>query len=219
MVDRRRRALIGSASAAGLASAASVGWLVPTASLAQETVATPAQTLGPFYPSSKPAETDSDLTKVGVGAKLAAGDLTHVSGNVFDTRGKPIIGIAVEIWQCNAFGRYHHPGDTSARTLDPNFQGYGRAITDAGGGYYFRTIKPVPYPGRTPHIHFRLSGPSIADFSTQLYIAGHPQNDDDGLLRSVRNQRGRDTLLAIFEKIQGVDEWRAKWDIVIARRA
>ena len=63
-----------------------------------------------------------------------------------------------------------------------------------------------------------MSGPSIADFATQLYIAGHPQNDDDGLLRSVRNQRARDSLLAIFEKIAGVDEWRAKWDIVMVRR-
>ena len=217
MVDRRR-ALIGSASAVGLAGAASVGWLVPTASVAQETIATPAQSLGPFYPTKPPAETDSDLTRVGNSGKQAAGDLTHVSGNVFDTRGKPITGVAIEIWQCNAYGRYHHPGDTSARPLDPNFQGYGRTTTDTAGGYYFRTIKPVPYPGRTPHIHFRLSGPSIADFSTQLYIAGHELNDEDGLLRSIGSQRARDTLLAIFEKTAGVDEWRAKWDIVVARR-
>lgn len=216
MVDRRR-ALIGSAAAIGLAGAA--GLLLPSAVLAEDIAPTPAQSLGPFYPSTPPADHDADLTRVGKNAKLAAGDLTHVSGNVFDTRGKPLAGVQVEIWQCNAFGRYHHPGDTSARPLDPNFQGYGRTITDAAGGYTFRTIKPVTYPGRAPHIHFRLSGPSIADFATQLYIAGHAQNDDDGLLRSVRNRQSRDALLAIFEKIAGVDEWRAKWDIVIARRA
>lgn len=218
MVDRRR-AILGSAAAVGLASAAPPAWFTPTAAIAQDLVATPAQSLGPFYPSTPPADHDADLTRVGKNAKLAAGDLTYVSGNVFDTRGKPLAGVQVEIWQCNAFGRYHHPGDTSARPLDPNFQGYGRTITDAAGGYTFRTIKPVTYPGRAPHIHFRLSGPSIADFATQLYIAGHAQNDDDGLLRSVRNQRSRDALLAIFEKSAGVDEWRAKWDIVIARRA
>lgn len=215
MVDRRH-ALIG--SAVGLASAASGGWLFPTAAIAEDSLPTPPQSLGPFYPSTMPVEHDNDLTRVGKGEKRAAGDLTHVSGNVFDTRGKPLAGAQVEIWQCNAFGRYHHPGDASARPLDPNFQGYGRTLTDAAGGYYFRTIKPVTYPGRAPHIHFRLSGPSIADLATQLYIAGHPQNDDDGLLRSVRSQRARDSLLAIFEKIAGVDEWRAKWDIVVARR-
>ncbi|MSP97707.1 MAG: hypothetical protein EXR29_10890 [Betaproteobacteria bacterium] len=77
----------------------------------------------------------------------------------------------------------------------------------------------MSYPGRAPHIHFRVSGPSIADLATQLYIAGHAQNAEDGLLRSVRNPHTRDSLLAIFEKIAGVDEWRTRWDIVLARRA
>jgi protocatechuate 3,4-dioxygenase, beta subunit len=215
MVDRRR-ALIG--SAVGLASVAAGGWFIPTPALAENSLPTPAQSLGPFYPSTIPADHDHDLTRVGKNEKRAAGDHTHLSGNVFDTRGKPLAGVQIEIWQTNAHGRYHHPGDTSPRPLDPNFQGYGRTIADSAGGYYFRTIKPVTYPGRAPHIHFRLSGSSIADLATQLYIAGHPQNDDDGLLRSVRNQRARDSLLAIFEKIAGVDEWRAKWDIVVARR-
>jgi protocatechuate 3,4-dioxygenase, beta subunit len=217
MIDRRRRNFIGAASVLGLVGAA--GLLRAGAAAAEEFIPTPPQSIGPFYPTTFPADIDFDLTRVGNNSQRAAGDLTHISGNAFDTRGKPLAGVQIELWQCNAFGRYHHPGDTSGRPLDPNFQGYGRTITDSAGGYYFRAIKPVYYPGRAPHIHFRLSGSPIADFATQLYIAGHPQNADDGLLRSVRNQRSRDALLAIFEKIAGVDEWRAKWDIVVARRA
>jgi len=215
--------MLGGASAIGLAAAKT---LVPTFALLDPAhaqsgrpAATPAQTLGPFYPAQFPDDVDHDLTRVTGRDKVAEGEITHVSGNLFDTAGKPLAGAQVEIWQCNAHGRYHHPLDTNPRPLDPDFQGYGRVTTDAGGGYYFRTIRPVPYPGRTPHIHFRVSGPSIATLVTQLYIAGHPQNETDVLLRSVRDKRDRDSLLAIFQKVAGTPEWRARWDIVVVRQA
>jgi protocatechuate 3,4-dioxygenase, beta subunit len=215
----RRRVLIASASAVVGAS----GLLVPTVGISQSTgrnvPRTPAQTAGPFYPSPLPAETDNDLTRVAGGTGVAAGEITHLSGNLFDLRGRPIKDAQIEIWQCNAHGRYHHPRDTSSAPLDPNFQAYGRVVTDEAGGYYFKTIKPVTYPGRTPHIHFRITGADVRDFVSQMYIAGHPQNEKDGLFRSVRDGREQDTLLAIFRPVAGTKEWTAKWDIVIERTA
>jgi protocatechuate 3,4-dioxygenase beta subunit len=211
---KRRRLL--AASAAGLAG---VALLRPTAALADDKAhRTPAQTLGPFYPYPNHPETDNDLTRVAGGKGVAAGEITHLSGNVFDTAKRPLRGVQIEIWQCDANGRYHHPRDSASRPLDANFQGYGRVVTDEAGGYFFRTIKPVPYPGRTPHIHFRLSGSGIADFATQMYIAGHPQNERDVLFTSLRDARDQDTLLAIFRPVAGTSEWTAKWDIVLERR-
>lgn len=216
----RRRLLAASASAAGLSTIAGTGALLtPTVSIAQAPVRTPAQTTGPFYPASFPADVDFDLTRVAGRDGVAQGEITHVSGNVFDTRGRPVKDVQVEIWQCNAHGRYHHPRDSNPAPLDPNFQAYGRVTTDEAGGYYFKTIKPVPYPGRTPHIHFRLTGPSLREFVSQMYIAGHPQNATDGLFASIRDGRAQDTLLAIFRPVAGTKEWTAKWDIVIERSA
>lgn len=214
----RRRLVAASASAAGLTSLGGAGALLTaTASIAQSPVRTPAQTTGPFYPASFPADVDHDLTRVAGRSGVAKGEITHLSGNVFDTRSRPIKDVQVEIWQCNAHGRYHHPRDSNPAPLDPDFQAYGRVTTDEAGGYYFKTIKPVPYPGRTPHIHFRLTAPGIRDFVSQMYIAGHPQNAGDGLLASIRNGREQDTLLAVFRQVSGTKEWTAKWDIVIER--
>lgn len=221
MTNLSRRRLVGaSASAAGLTSIAGAGALLtPTVSIAQGAVRTPAQTAGPFYPASFPADMDFDLTRIAGRDGTAQGEITHLSGTVLDTRGRPIKEVQVEIWQCDAHGRYHHPRDNNPASLDPNFQAYGRLTTDETGGYYFKTIKPVPYPGRTPHIHFRLTAPGMRDFVSQMYIAGHPQNATDGLFASVRDGRAQDTLLAIFRPLAGTKEWTAKWDIVIERTA
>jgi protocatechuate 3,4-dioxygenase beta subunit len=210
----RRRLLV--ASLAASAGALTFGHRV--AAQPRDVVRTPPQTLGPFYPDTPPADHDNDLTRVKGAAGTAAGEVSFVSGAVFDVGGRPLAGVRVEIWQCDANERYHHPRDR-AEGRDPNFQGYGTFVTDATGGYRFRTIKPVPYPGRTPHIHYRLSGPQLAPFVTQMYIAGHPQNETDGLFRSISDRRQRDSLLAPFVRIAGTDEWTAKFDLVVAARA
>ena len=213
-------------AAAALAAAARAGLLAVLLSpalpaWAQKLVTTPRQTRGPFYPPSPPAEQDADLMRVGAGTQFAQGEMTHLSGRVFDASGKTLAGVRVEIWQCNANGRYHHPGDSSAAPLDPNFQGFGATLTDESGSYAFRTIKPVPYPGRTPHIHFRLAGKTIAEFVTQMYIAGHPGNDADGVLMSIRDARVRGAVLVPFRAIKGEGgrtEWTAAFDIVLPGR-
>ena len=181
----------------------------------QGIVRTPLQSLGPFYPVSEPPEQDNDLIHVNNSSGTAEGEIALISGTVFDATGRPRSNVRVEIWQCDANGRYHHPLDTSERPIDPNFQGFGHFITDAIGSYRFRTIKPVLYPGRAPHIHFKLIAEGLPTLVTQLYIAADPQNAQDSVLNSVRDKRARDSLLVPFRKSAGAEAWTAQFDIVL----
>ena len=157
---------------------------------------TPRQTAGPFYPLSLPADSDNDLVQVSGHNGTAKGTVSYVSGHILDPDGRPLSGARVEIWQCDTNGRYHYVRDDRANTaLDGNFQGYGQTVTDEKGGYRFRTIRPVPYPGRTAHIHFAVSVPGLARFTTQMYIAGEPLNERDGVLMGVRDPAARARLI------------------------
>jgi protocatechuate 3,4-dioxygenase beta subunit len=151
------------------------------------TLLTPRQATGPFYPSALPRLRDNDLVDVDGSGHLASGQITHLSGRVIDTSDNPIQTAHVEIWQCDAFGRYHHENDFRQQPLDPYFQGFGRTTTDSDGRYSFRTIKPVAYPARAPHIHFKVSGANLSTLVTQLYVDGEPSNSADILLRSTNN--------------------------------
>ncbi len=146
---------------------------------------TPRQSAGPFYPNVLSLDTDNDLVRVQGRAAQAVGEITHVFGRVVDTAGNPIAGARVEIWQCDANGRYIHTSDARRGGRDEDFQGYGETITAADGGYRFRTIKPVPYGSRTPHIHFAVLGNGFDRLVTQMYIAGEPRNDRDFLYRRI----------------------------------
>ena len=190
----------------------------PLATLAQAFLPTPRQAEGPFYPLRLPGDQDNDLVSVKGAQGTAKGEIAHLSGRILDANGRPLRGVRVEIWQCDANGRYHHPGDRSGVDADPNFQGFGHFVTGAEGGYTFRTIKPVPYPGRAPHIHFKLRSRDFSEFVTQMYVAGHPQNDRDALLASVADGRRRGSLLANFLPIKapgGTMEFSARFDIVL----
>jgi len=167
--------------AAGLSTAALIAATPALAALKP----TPRQTRGPFYPERIPLDHDNDLVRVKGRAAQAMGEITHLSGRVLDTDGKPISGAKVEIWQCDRNGIYHHSGDRRVGRVDGNFQGYGRTLAAADGGYRFRTIKPVSYPGRTPHIHVAVQAPGFDELVSQIYIDGHPQNARDFLYRRV----------------------------------
>ena len=184
---------------------------------AEELTRTPKQTEGPFYPDRLPLDTDNDLIVINDTLTPAVGEITHLSGRILDARGNPIRNAVVEIWQCDSGGAYLHSKTGNADKKDRNFQGFGRFITGRAGEYGFRTIKPVPYPGRTPHIHFAVKVPGQEKFVTQCYVKGHPGNEKDGILRSLRDEKVRESVLVEFAPLREsrVGELAARFDIVL----
>ena len=184
---------------------------------AEDLIQTPAQTEGPFYPDKLPLDTDNDLLIVNDDLTAAVGEVTHLSGRILGSNGSPLRGALVEIWQVDNEGSYLHSGGSPEGKRDKNFQGFGRFLTGANGEYYFRTIKPVKYPGRTPHIHFAVKTKGQRKFTTQCYIKGDPQNERDGVLRSIRNAKALESVMVDFAKIPDskAGELAAKFDIVL----
>jgi protocatechuate 3,4-dioxygenase beta subunit len=184
---------------------------------AEELVKTPRQTEGPFYPDKLPLDTDNDLIIVNESITPAVGKITHLSGKVLDAKGNPVKNALVEIWQCDANGSYLHSRSSNRKKYDKNFQGFGRFLTGSSGEYYFRTIKPVPYPGRTPHIHVKVKKSSKELLTTQCYVKGEPQNKRDFILRSIRDDKARDSVIIDFAPVKGstIGELAAKFDIVL----
>ena len=186
-----------------LISSACAVLAVPSAFAAASTP-TPRQTEGPFYPLDWSGDIDNDLVVVrGEGAK-ALGQVAHVMGRVLGPDGGPVKDAIVEIWQCDANGRYLHPGDMSffGTARDEGFQGRGRVLTAIDGTYRFRTIRPVAYSGRAPHIHVRVKRGGREILTTQLYVAGDPHNERDGLLMREPN---RNTLVVPFSPANGIE--------------
>lgn len=189
-LTRRRLLARTAASLAAAGSAVGAG--------ASALVLTPRQSRGPFYPAEYPLDQDNDLVDVEGRSVPAQGEVVVVHGQVLDERGRPAAHSRVEIWQCDVNGRYHHPRDRRNAPLDENFQGWGRFETASDGRYWFRTIRPVPYPGRAPHIHFAVSGPDFEPLVTQMYVDGAPENERDRLFRSIRDPRQRESVLVRF---------------------
>jgi protocatechuate 3,4-dioxygenase beta subunit len=182
--------------------------------LAAALTPTPRQTEGPFYPDRLPLDRDNDLVRIKDRDQAAAGTITHLRGRILDARGAPIRNAVVEIWQVDRHGVYLHRGSAGRARRDANFQGYGRFATGADGAYHFRTIKPVPYPGRTPHIHFAVNVPGAERFTTQCYVKGEPLNERDGILNSIREARAREAVLVEFAPVAD-GELAARFDIVL----
>ncbi|MEP6608402.1 MAG: intradiol ring-cleavage dioxygenase [Burkholderiaceae bacterium] len=186
----------------------------------------PSQTLGPFYPRNageRPAETDADLLRVEGDRVLTKGVPILLTGRVLDRRGQLITNAAIEIWQCDANSVYHHPAGGAEAERDQNFQGYGMSRTDNAGTFHFRTIRPIAYPGRTPHIHVRVQAPGASAFSTQLYLPDDPNNRRDFLF-SRMSADDQAALTLKFEPASASDEahplaratqWVARTQLVI----
>lgn len=200
----RRGLLIGSA-----ASLAAPAWLTPALAQPAGRTPTPSQTEGPFYPVSLPADSDADLLRNGQ-ARYGAGQPAWVDGTVVDLAGVPVQGAVVEIWQCDAAGHYHHPGDGGR--ADPAFQGFGRVVVDRDGRYRFRTIRPVQYGGRTPHIHVKVRLDRVELLTTQLYVQGDPGNERDFLWRRL-SEPARAAITVPF--VSASDGIRATFPIVV----
>jgi protocatechuate 3,4-dioxygenase, beta subunit len=176
----------------------------------QPRMLTPAQTEGPFYPDELPADHDGDLLAHG-NLRYAQGLATTLTGTVSDAQGRALRGAVVDIWQCDHQGRYRHPRD--GNRIDPAFQGFGRVSTDEQGRYRFRTIRPTPYTGRTPHIHVKVALGGRVLLTTQLYVQGEADNARDGLYRGL-SQAERSALTVPF--VQGAEGVNAVFAIVVA---
>lgn len=180
----RRRALLGSATLAIAALA------LPALAASRRAMAR--MTDGPFYPPrawrERWADWDADLTRVQANGQtlVARGEHLGLAGRIVDSSGRLIDGAEVEIWQCDAWAHYRHPAtEKTADPVDPGFQGFGATRSAADGQFRFRTIRPVPYPGRTPHIHVKLRHASFGEVTSQLFVAGDAGNPRDGLWRSL----------------------------------
>ena len=200
----RRRLLIGTAAAIALPALCTPG------RAQARRMPTPSQTEGPFYPLELPADRDADLLVQGE-RRYPHGEPAWLEGTLTDTAGRPLGGAVVEIWQCDHAGRYHHPGDGGR--ADADFQGFGRMQVGADGRYRFRTIKPMPYTGRTPHIHLKVRQGDRELLTTQVYVEGEPGNARDGLWRRL-SAAEREALTVPFTP--GDNGLRARFPIVVA---
>lgn len=205
-----RRQFLRSLTLAGLAAG------VPGA-FAQQLIPTPPQERGPFYPDTLPLDTDNDLLIVNDNITPAVGDITWFSGRVLTPSGAPVRNALVEIWQVDRNGAYLHGSSDNREFRDRNFQGFGRFLTGSSGEYLFRTIKPVPYPGRAPHIHVSVRIRRRSALTTQCYIQGEPLNARDRLLNSVPDPEARRSLIVPFVPIPGsrIGELSAVFNIVL----
>lgn len=176
---------------------------------------TPQQTEGPFFPDKLPLDTDNDLLIINDSLTPAVGQVTHLSGVVYDVKGSPVGNALVEIWQVDGNGVYLHSAAPKEKQ-DTQFQGYGRFLTDAKGRYYFRTVKPVPYPGRTPHIHVAVTQKGKRVLTSQVYIQGEAMNAKDGLYRRL-GEEGQRLVTVDFKAMprSKTNELVAKWDLVV----
>lgn len=181
---------------------------------------------GPVFGHGDIKETDNDLTRQHAGEPI--GERIIVSGRVLDDGGRPVPNTLIEVWQCNAAGRYRHKVDQHDAPLDPNFSGAGRTLTDATGNYRFVTIKPGAYPWgnhpnawRPAHIHFSLFGTAFATrLVTQMYFPGDPLFPFDPIFNSVPDEKARQRLISKFDMESTRPDWALafRFDIILRGR-
>ena len=186
---------------------------------------TPEQVMGPFYPVIRPLDHDMDLTIIKGKRGHAQGKLIHLAGRVLNSKGEPVRGARIELWQANTHGRYAHPTDINPAPLDPNFQGYGLQITDSEGRYRFKTIKPGAYPinpvnpvnVRPPHIHFDVLGRNDR-LVTQMYFPDEPLNEKDGIFRELGSSKDAaiGKVLPPNKELEP-DSLLINWDIILEK--
>lgn len=178
---------------------------------------TPRATEGPYYPDHLPLDQDNDLTQIIGGTAPAGGVITEFGGRLLNIDGKPLADHVIELWQADNHGCYiHSRGTQKGRERDPAFQGYGKVTTNQKGEYRFRTIKPGLYTGRTLHWHVAVKNGAHRMLTTQLFIAGVPQNDKDGVLRSMGTAEQRLSVIREFKSLSpGKPDLAGTWDIIL----
>ncbi|MGA9040604.1 MAG: protocatechuate 3,4-dioxygenase subunit alpha [Terriglobales bacterium] len=175
-------------------------------------LATPSQTVGPFFHIGC-----SKLLMPDLAGEEVAGVRITIEGRILDGDANPVPDAMIEIWQANAFGKYDHPADTQEKPLDPDFKGFGRVATDRNGKFRFTTIKPGSVPGientvQAPHLVVSIFMRGLLKrLVTRIYFPGDSENDNDPVLNSVALPR-RKTLIA--RKAEGPEEVLL-WDVIL----
>ncbi len=176
---------------------------------------TPQDALGPFYPPEWRGEIDNDLLSFG-GKQFVKGTPLALSGRVLAADGRPITDATVEIWQTDDTGKYRHPDDDGEGPAQRGFQGFGRARADADGHYSFRTIKPVLYSGRSPHVHFKVVAPDYRPLVTQLYFLGENSEHGFGFGFVFSKERELLTVSPTAQRDGEREGLAARFDLVLA---
>jgi protocatechuate 3,4-dioxygenase, beta subunit len=181
---------------------------------------------GPVFADGWAGPDATDLTRQHKGAPL--GERIIVEGRVLDEGGRPVAGTLIELWQCNAAGRYHHPVDQHDAPLDPNFTGAGQVVSGRDGSYRFLTIKPGAYPWRNSpnawrpaHIHLGVFGPGFATrVVTQMYFPGDPLLAYDPIFQSTADAAARERLICSYDPELSESEWALgyRFDLVLRGR-
>ncbi|WP_141735013.1 dioxygenase family protein [Oligoflexus tunisiensis] len=167
----------------------------------------PSQPEGPFYPVKPQRDLDADLTRLAGKNQVARGEILDLWVQVQDEDCQSLEGALVDLWQACATGKYNHPRDPNTADLDPYFQYWAKAYTDASGYVKIRTIKPGAYPAadgwiRPPHIHFKISAPGFRELTTQMYFAGEALNQKDLILLDLPLEEGN-RLIVRFDREEG----------------
>lgn len=124
----------------------------------------PRQTEGPYYLERRLLR--SDITEGKNGTPLAL-----VIQVVTASACAPLGGVAVDIWHCDADGRYSgYPGQLGGVETSGETFLRGTQITGGDGRVQFRTIYPGWYPGRTTHVHFKVHVSSTVEATSQMYF-------------------------------------------------
>lgn len=203
-------------------SASSIALFSAPGLFAEELMRTPSLTEGPFYPDKLPLDQDNDLILVKDSITPAVGEITHLTGRILTTAGSPVRNATIEIWQCDANEVYLNTRDSSTKKeqQDKHFQGFGKFETSSTGEYRFRTIKPVPYPGRpAPHIHIKIKIGDRELLTTQLMIRGHAGNARDGIFGNAGDLVDRELVMGDFNPVKDskIGEYSCVFDIVLGR--
>lgn len=202
--------------------AAAIAFFTTPGLFAEELLRTPSLTEGPFYPDKLPLDQDNDLILIKDSTTPSVGEITHLTGRILTSAGSPVRGATIEIWQCDANQVYINSRDSGSKKdqQDKHFQGFGKFETGSTGEYRFRTIKPVPYPGRpAPHIHVKVKLGGRELLTTQLMIRGHEGNARDGIFGSAGDLVNRELIMGDFLRVKEskIGEYACSFDIVLGR--
>lgn len=193
--------------------------LVPVKASALEVCRiTAEQPEGPFYPEQDQVDKDNDLTSLVGSVKPALGEVVYLKGVVRDNSCKPVVGVMVEIWQACDSGKYNHSQDPNGAKLDPNFQYWGRAVTNKNGEYIFKTIKPGEYQAtetwrRPPHIHLKVHLRGYRELISQVYFEENSiLNKKDRILMGLAGEDQKNVIIK-FKKSKTSKERIGHFDI------